>query len=572
MGRVLRPVAGRRFIRSARGRCISRKEEAAPRGEILLPPGVPLLRREHGRDGQLRDLRQLVPLRLRRHLSYRIRALRARRERALRVRGLRGPAGAGGASSTGAAPCGTPRGTGRAASTTSTARRDGRAGRSRRRRPGRRGTTKPGRERASSGSPADQLISLSRAASAVRAAPTHRPLARLVASAASPEARRNRPSCGHGASPGARGREACARPQSARASRGGTQEADVEHSWPLGTSSRSGRRSTSPRPSRPHASAAAASTARTILTRRRTSTAQGVQLRARRCSDGAGPTRVEIQNFRTAVLRRIVALAAPHDDDDEARRRRLASATPAARDRRVPRHVQKAQARPGWGASRAAARRLSSEGRLEARDAERAERREPRAELDQAPRDVVVRVRHVQINERRSSAPDEEHSDGQRDPAPGVEAPQSRHGARGPVATVGRGTATYRCPTFEANDGGGGRLVAVCADRPLPVRVLVPVEMPSTVALSSKTHVREPHPTAGVDGESCLQSLVPWAGVWPFGRRQACRMKTAQRGKRRYCVMYKQNLAHVHVVAAVGPNKLQPLRRRPGCARRSLGW
>ena len=198
------------------------------------------------------------------------------------------------------------------------------------------------------------------------------------------------------------------------------------------------------------------------------------------------------------------------------------------------------------------------EGRLDTGDGERAQRREPRAELDQAPRDVVVRVRDVQINEIRSRAPDEEHGDGQRDPAPGVETPQRRHGARGPVATVGRGAAAHRCPSFEANDGGGGRIVAVSAECRLPDGVLVTVERPSTVALSSKTHVRERHPSAGVDGESCLQSLVPWAGVWPFGRRQACRMKTAQRGKRRYCVKYKQNLAHAHVVAAVKPQHLQP--------------
>jgi hypothetical protein len=40
-------------------------------------------------------------------------------------------------------------------------------------------------------------------------------------------------------------------------------------------------------------------------------------------------------------------------------------------------------------------------------------------------------------------------------------------------------------------------------------------------------------------------------------------MKTAQRGKRRYCVMYKQNLAHVHVVAAVKPQHLQPRQPIP---------
>merc|ERR1712091_92833 len=88
------------------------------------------------------------------------------------------------------------------------------------------------------------------------------------------------------------------------------------------------------------------------------------------------------------------------------------------------------------------------------------------------------------------------------------------------------------------------------------------VLLDSATVLGRSTVTRTPsgsrHPSAGVDGESCLQSLVPWAGVWPFGRRQACRMKTAQRGKRRYCVKYKQNLAHAHVVAAVKPQHLQP--------------
>ena len=81
----------------------------------------------------------------------------------------------------------------------------------------------------------------------------------------------------------------------------------------------------------------------------------------------------------------------PARDDDKAwAAAPLGVRDAGARDRRVPRHVEQAQARRVGERLERGTEACVVEGRLDTGDGERAERREPRAQLDQAAWDVVV--------------------------------------------------------------------------------------------------------------------------------------------------------------------------------------